>query len=162
MNRNWIIRALLGFSAAMLCTMALSSPVKADTVLDLNIPGIGSQIPIQSFSFGTMELTVFRAVDLFSAGFFADTVNGTLVPTASLDTYDSSVSLTDPVSSFVMTGVQFTSIQHSGDFAHPVESITMTFATGTEVSNVAEPSSLVLLGAGLPSVFGSWRRRANS
>jgi hypothetical protein len=162
MKTTQVIRALLGISLGLLGMATLSSAVKADTVLDLNFPGIGNQIPIESFSFGpspVMQLSVTRTTDIFSPVFFDATVTGTMFATASLDTYDSTISLTSPVSSFVMMDVLFTSIQHSGTESHPTETISMEFTSGSEVSNVPEPSTLALLGGGLLSLAMGRRRR---
>ena len=172
----WIILAVM--------IVAVGAPnAQADTTFDLNLPAntlVGggpipaALIPVESFMIfptpttcggggvigGDSCLELTRKVDSFSPLLFNITVTGTTYPTGSVDTFDSSFSTTIPITSFVMTDIFFASIQHSGSQENPIENVFLEFATGTLVSNVPEPSSIVLLGSGLLGLAGIKRRRS--
>ena len=152
-------RLLLALLVLFLCILARPALILADTTQDLNLPGIGNLIAVESSSINPTDLMVTRQLDSFSPLLFDATVTGELFATGSLDTFDTSFSTTNPITSFMMTDIQITSIQHSGSFENPLETVTLSFATGTLVSNFPEPSSLLLLGSGLLGTAGIRRRR---
>jgi len=151
----WIILAVM--------VVAVCAPnAQADTTFDLNLPGIGNLIPVESFTIDQFnDLSVTCKVDSFTPAIFDATVTLTTFATGSFDTFDSSFSTTIPITSFVITDSFFTSIQHFGSLENPMENDTLHFATGTLVSNVPEPASLMLLGSGLLSLAGIRRRRSD-
>lgn len=139
--------------------LAACNAARADIVYDLNLPGIGTQIPITSFSFPLANtLSVTRPVDQFSPPLFLAVAAGTSFSTGSLDTYDTSFSATIPITSFEMTDILLTSIQLSGGGEIPTETVTLRYQTGALVS-VPEPSSLMLLGSGALGLIKVIRRK---
>ena len=153
--------------ASLSVTVALmfAIPASATISYDLNLPGIGSQIPVVSFSLnvGTRTLNVARDIDVFSPDLFSAVSLGTVFSTGSLDTYDSSISTTIPLTSFVMTDILITALSTSGGGEIPIENATLQYATGRLVSNsVPEPSSLLLLAGAALALIGSLRRKSSA
>jgi len=146
-------------SLTAMVALLLGTPASATISYDLNLPGIGGQIPVLSFSLGAQTLNVAREIDGFSPALLNAIVSGTVFSAGSLDTYDSSLSTTIPVTTFVMTNVVITNLSFSGG----VENVGLSFLTGQLVSNsIPEPSSLLLLlgaAAGIALVRSSWRWR---
>ena len=133
----------------------------ANTVHDINLPGIGSQVPILSFSFGPGNTLSFtKEIDVFSPLLFNATVLGTIFSTGSLDTYDTLVSTTIPIGSFGMTNIILTSIQNSSGAGIPFETVSLRYETGAFVNNtVPEPSTLILLLSSVAAFAGLSRRK---
>ena len=142
-----------------LCMLAQSAPALADTVYDLNVPGIGNLIPVESFTISGNQLTVTRQPDGFSQAIFIATIIGEDFAAGSLDTYNTSFSTTTPITSFLMTDIIFTSFQHSGTSENPIEMDSLQFQTGAFVTQTPEPASLLLLGSGLVGLIGIKRVR---
>lgn len=146
------------FFVAIVIALTACTAAHADIAYDLNLPGIGNQIPVVSYSFGNPNtLSVTRVIDGFSPSLFLATANGTLFSTGSFDTFDTSFSATIPITSFEMTNILVTSIQFGiGD----LENVTLHYETGSLVNNaVPEPSSMALLTSGLFGLGGVIRRK---
>lgn len=146
-------------SATVALTFAM--PASASISYDLNLPGIGSQIPLLSYSLnlGTQDLDVVRDIDVFSPLLSNAATAGTVFSTGGFDIYDSSFSATIPLESFVMTGILITAFTSSGGTT-ATESVTLQYDTGRLVSNsVPEPSSLLLCAGAALALIGSMRRR---
>lgn len=154
-------------SLLMLCVMlvvvalAAGNAAYANTVYAVDLPGIGSQIPILSYSFGAGNTLSFtKDIDGFSPLLSNSVVLGTAFSTGSLDTYDTLVSTTIPTASFAMTNIILTSLQYSGNTDRTFETVTLQYETGTLVSTaVPEPSSLMLLGSGFIGLLGLKSRK---
>jgi len=150
----------LAASVSVLLALVLGSPASATISHDLNLPGIGNQIPVISFSSAAQSLNVTREIDIFSPALLNAVISGTIFPAGSLDTYDSSLSTLIPVTSFVMTNVVITNLSFSPGI--PIENVGLSFVTGESVSNsIPEPSSLLLLGAAGVALIGGLRASGN-
>lgn len=140
---------------SMTIALTFTIPATASTIYDLNLPGIGSQIPVISYAFdsGALTLSVTRDIDAFSPLLLSASSLGTVFSTGSLDTYDSSFSATIPATSFVMTDILISAVVSAGTNTN----VTLQYATGEFVTNsVPEPSTLLLL-AGAALALGTGR-----
>jgi len=149
-------------SLSLVVGLMCGTPAFATVSYDLNLPGIGGQIPILSYSFGTLSLNVAREIDGFSPALANAIVLGTVFSTGSLDTYDPALSTTTPLTSFAMTNLIITSLSFSGGVI-PIENVGFSYAAGQLVSgSIPEPSSLLLLGAAAVALVMASRTAAKA
>ena len=149
-------------SLGMAVVLMSAIPASATISYDLNLPGIGRQIPIFSYSLdvGTLTLTAAREIDGYSPALNKAVGFGTVFSNGSLDKYDPSFSATIPLASFVMNDIVATGSSFSGGDEMPIQLLTLQYEAGRLVSNsVPEPSSVLLLAVAALALV---RRRAAS
>ncbi len=124
----------------------------------LDVPGIGSNIPVTSISFGANSITMDRPLDVFTPLIFDAVAHGTHFGTADLFVFDPLVSTTNPIGEYIFTDDVYSSASIIPGTT--TEADTLTFDRVEVVSSTAavpEPASLVLFGGGV-CLLGGIRR----
>jgi len=137
-----VLLALIAIAA-----LAVFAPIaSADSAVFVD----GTSVPLLSFSVNGNEL-IFTFADnastsALSAELLIQAASLTILPSVSVEVFFPGTN--DPETIYTFTNAQFTSIQHSGSSAAPIETDILV-AQSVTTTNVPEPSSLGLLAIAL-------------